>query len=52
MLEKKKIELSYLPYGDVCKRSSNSQLAFDDAEYEEFEKDVLDALLEAENEEE
>lgn len=47
MLAEKKLGFAYLPYGDVCKRSSkNSIIRLDDAEYEEFEAELLEAIAE------
>lgn len=49
MLAEKQLHFSYLPYGDVCKRSTeiSSLLKFDDeAEYEEFEAELEEAIKE------
>lgn len=49
MLAEKQLHFSYLPYGDVCKRSTEapSLLKFDDeAEYEEFEAELEEAIKE------
>lgn len=52
MLREKELQFSYLPYGDVCKRSSKSTTRLDDAEYEEFEAELLEAMAEEINESE
>lgn len=47
MLKEKKINFGYLPYGDVCKRSTEAALLFDDSEeYEEFEAELEQAINE------
>ncbi|MFV9566832.1 hypothetical protein [Thermoanaerobacter mathranii] len=42
MLNDKKINLSYLPYGDICKRSRSSVIF--DVDYESFEQELLKAI--------
>lgn len=52
-MKEKKMALANVAYGDVCMRSkSNSVSLFDQAEYEEFEQELLDALNEVIEEEE
>ena len=41
-----KVTLKNLVYGDVCARSMH--LPWDDSEYEEFEKELLQAISECE----
>lgn len=51
MLKEKTLNFGYLPYGDVCKRSSANSIAkLDDAEFEEFEAELLEAIAEEETE--
>ena len=47
MVVEKKLNFGYLPYGDVCKRSGKDSLCrLDDAEFEKFEEELLEAIAE------